>query len=80
MAKVNLNLKNPKSSKPTPVNLIVRWNKQRLVIYTRESIHPKYWQSDKTKKNYQRANKKLEGYPEFNRRLDNIVSASKKTT
>ncbi|MFW5895244.1 MAG: tyrosine-type recombinase/integrase [archaeon] len=76
MATVNLNLKNPKSSKPTPINLIVRWNKQRLVVYTRESIHPKYWQSDKTKKNYQRANKKLEGYPEFNRRLDNIVNTA----
>jgi len=76
MAKFNFNLKNTQAESATPINLIVRWNKKRLVIYTRESIHPKYWQFDKEKKNYQRATRKLEGYAEFNRRLDNIQNSA----
>jgi len=76
MAKVNLNLKNPKADKPTPIILIVRWSRKRSVIYTRESIHPKYWQNNKNKRKYQRAKSNFEGHAEFNRRLDNILNTA----
>lgn len=36
-------LKEPKSDKKTPINLIVRFNNERLVYSTGESIHPSNW-------------------------------------
>ncbi len=36
-------LKEPKSDKKTPVNLIVRFNNERLVYSTGETIHPNNW-------------------------------------
>jgi integrase len=76
MAKVNFNLKDPNAKKDTPILMIIRWCKKRLVIYTRESIHPKHWQSDKNKRNYQRAKNSLEGHAEFNRRLANMQNTA----
>jgi integrase len=41
--KVNFNLRNPQSEKPTPINLVVRWDGKRLVYPTGETIMPKDW-------------------------------------
>lgn len=80
MAEFNFYLKNPTSTRPTPIILFVSWDNKRLKLYINESIHPDYWQSsDKTKSDYQRATqpKKIKEHDELNFRLDNIMSVSK---
>ena len=73
MAKVNFNLKDPHAKKDTPILMIIRWSKKRLVIYTRESIEPRFWETNKNnRKRFQRAKAKMEGEAEFNRRLNNL--------
>lgn len=61
MANFNFNLKESKSLTPTPINLIVRYSKNKVVFYTRESILPTNWDKDT-----QRAKPGKE-LPEFNR-------------
>jgi hypothetical protein len=72
---LRFNLRNPKATKPTPVNLVIRYNNQKYTYPTSENILPTNWQGDKTKKKgYQRA-KQTPGFlewPEFNARLNNI--------
>lgn len=79
MARFNFNLRNPSSNFATSIHLIVRWSKNRVVINTKESIHPKFWEGDKSKSNFQRAktSKRFPEYPEFNTRLDNIIVTAK---
>lgn len=43
MAKFNFNLRNPQSQNTTPIQLIIRWNNNRLVRNTMISIHPQFW-------------------------------------
>lgn len=79
MATYNFYLKDKHSNKETPIFLYVRWDKNLLKFYIQESIKPKYWQTDKTTENYQRVirTKDFPEYPEFNTRLDDIISTVK---
>ena len=43
MAKINFNLRDLKSEKPTPVNMVIRWNNNTLVFPTGETITPIHW-------------------------------------
>ena len=43
MAKFNFNLRNPQSQSATPIQLVIRWNNNRLVRNTTISIHPQLW-------------------------------------
>lgn len=71
MAKFNFNLRNANSDKPTPVYLVVRWENQRLVVSTEETINPMFWNHTK-----QRATetKKFPEFPEFNTRLNQLLT------
>jgi integrase len=70
---LNFNLRKASSDGLTPINLVIRYNNQKLVYPTGEHICPKYWQDDKTKKNYQRVKpNSFNTYAELNARLDNI--------
>lgn len=80
MAKFNFNLKDPSFKGDTAIQLIVRWDNNRLKFATRLSINPKYWETDKEKKDsFQRAKpiKKFPTHSEFNARLDNIITIAK---
>ena len=55
MVNFNFNLKKKSSSTETPVNLIIRFNKQKLTYSTQEKINPRFWQDDRNKRRYQRA-------------------------
>jgi len=52
---------------------------KRLVYPTGETVNPKYWQTDKSKSDFQRATntKKIREYSELNSRLDNIEGTTK---
>ena len=67
MANFNFNLRKPTSENPTPIYLVIRWNKQRLVYSTNEKILPKYWN-----KNKQKASQSYTGYANFNYNLEQI--------
>jgi site-specific recombinase XerD len=71
---LNFNLRNPSSLTETPINLILRYNHQKLIYPTAEAILVRHWQNDKTKKGYQKAkqNGSFPEFPEFNARLGNI--------
>lgn len=76
--KVNFNLRDASATTPTPINLIVRYNNQKLVYPTGEHIVPKNWQSEKSKKGFQRAKPNSSNdYSELNTRLDNIEHTTK---
>ena len=74
MAKFNFNLREPDSIGETAIHLVIRWNNNRLVYPTKESINPKHWETTKGKRNFQRAKetKQFPTYPEFNARLNKI--------
>ncbi len=78
MAKITFVLREPEAKKETPIHLIVRMGKGwRLVFPTSERINPKFWESDRSRKNFQRAKEtsKFPIYPEFNLRLDSLKNA-----
>lgn len=71
MAKFNFNLREPNASSKTPIHLIVRWNNNRMVYPTVESIEPKHWEKEK-----QRVSSKFKQSPELNNRLKYIDTTS----
>ncbi len=71
MIKLNFNLRKPNSNTPTPVNLVCRWEGNRMVIPTHEVILAENWNSKKQQAN---ATKKFPTHPEFNARLDGLKS------
>lgn len=75
MVNVNFNLRNPKAKEETPINVVIRYANLRLVYPSRERINPAFWETDKDKRNFQRARetKKFSEYPEFNARLNGIA-------
>jgi len=79
MADFNFNLRKKSSKTETPVNLIIRFNKNKLTYSTLEKINPKFWQDDPTKRKYQRAieTKAFPEFPELNLRLDRIEALAK---
>lgn len=66
MIKLNFNLRNPNSEKPTPINLVCRWSGKRLVIPTGEVLLPQYWHKEKQRAS---STKKFPSHPELNQRL-----------
>lgn len=79
MAKYNFNLREATASTETPINFVIRWENNRLVYPTGETIHPKYWQFKRTKSDFQRATKTttVKENAELNSRLDSMVSTAK---
>lgn len=73
MAKVNVsfNLKKPSSPKETPIRCIIRYSGQRLVYYFGESIHPKFWDSQKQRPKNTRA---FPGYLDLTYKINNLES------
>jgi len=67
MARINLNLRNPRSREESPINIVVRWNGLRLVYPSGERIHPDQWSTST-----QTVKRNLTGHPEFNQRLEAI--------
>jgi site-specific recombinase XerD len=49
MAEINFNLRDPKSEKETPINVIVRYNNQKLVYSSGKRVLPQYWDSKNQK-------------------------------
>ena len=47
MAYFNFNLRNPGGVKPSPINFVVRYGKQRLVFPTGEKVQPDQWDADR---------------------------------
>lgn len=74
MIRVNFNLRDQsQQSKPSPININIRWNGQRLVIPSGERVEPRYWGKD------QRVGKGVMGYSDINLRLSNIKTALEKS-
>ncbi|MBV6405541.1 MAG: Tyrosine recombinase XerC [Flavobacteriales bacterium] len=69
MARINLNLRDPRSRDASPINVVVRWKGQRLVYPSGERIAPRHWSTST-----QRAKGSLTTAPEFNRNLTGIVA------
>jgi integrase len=69
MARINLNLRDPRSGDPSPINVVIRWDGQTLVYPSGERIHPRHWSTKA-----QRANRSLTGHPEMNRRLEAVMT------
>lgn len=66
MLNINFNLRDKNSDKETPINVVIRWNNQKLVYPSGDSIHPKYWDPTTQKA---LSTKKYREHPEFNLRL-----------
>ena len=79
MVNYNFNLKHPNSEDETPINLIIRWDKRRLMYSTFEKVLPKHFEVDKTKKNFQRIKSSFVEHTEFNLRLNHIEAVSRST-
>lgn len=69
MPRINFNLRNQKSRDLSPINMVIRWEGQRLVYPTGERIAPKHW-SVAT----QRAKTGVVTAPEFNRNLTALAN------
>lgn len=69
MFNINFNLRQPNSKKETPINAVVRFNKDRLVYPTGEKIHPKHWNSET-----QKVRKSKDGYSDYNNKLKDIAA------
>jgi hypothetical protein len=72
MAEIKLNLREPNSEKETPINLIIRFNNQKLVYSSGKRILPKYWEilQQKSKKSKDNPNAEL-----LNANLRSIVES-----
>ena len=68
MARINLNLRDSRTTSASPINVVIRWNGQRLVYPSGERIQPRHWSTST-----QRAKASLTTAPEFNRNLSHIV-------
>jgi integrase len=73
MVKINLNLRDSAAVGTTPVNVVIRWNRQRLVYPSGLSIIPKKWNYDK-----QEAKSSSSGSGEFNTNLSGKREGIKK--
>jgi len=81
MAKFSFNLRNASAKGQTPVNFIIRWGNRRLVYPSGETIAPRHWCHTPGQRNYQRAKetRAFPEHPEFNERLDNLLTTAKAT-
>jgi len=73
--KVNFNLRDQLTKdKDTAVHCVVRYNNQKVVISSVETIKPKFWDVDKQRA---KSTRQYVEYPEFNQRLDDIEAQVK---
>lgn len=84
MAKYNFNLRvscGASADTPVPVRLLIRWGGRTLTYSTRETIPPRYWNSNPGQRNFQRAKetRAFPEYPEFNERLGALMQTAKAT-
>lgn len=79
MPKFNFNLRDASAEVETPVNFVVRWGSRRLVYSSGEAIPPRHWCHAPGQRNHQRAKetKAFPEHPEFNERLDALLSRAK---
>jgi integrase len=49
MAEINFNLRDPKSERETPINVVVRYNNQKLVYSSGKRVLPKVWDAKNQK-------------------------------
>ncbi len=79
MPKFNFNLRSREIGKPSPLYLIARWNRRRLVYPTGEAIDPQFWCHASEQRNFQRAKetRAFPEHPEFNRRIDLLERTAK---
>jgi len=68
MSLINLNLRDTRRQKETPINIVVRWNGQRLVYPSAFRIEPRYWSTKS-----QSAKSGLPGHITFNLNLKDRV-------
>ena len=76
--KTNFNLRRKNCNGETLILLVIRYDNNKLQYSTKESIHPRYWETDKKKRNFQRAidSKSFPEHPEFNARLNFIEAVA----
>ncbi len=79
MPKFNFNLRSREAGKASPLYLIIRWKRRRLVYPANEVIDPQHWCSSSAQRNFQRAKetRAFPEYPEFNRRIDIVERTAK---
>lgn len=75
MLNINFNLKSVKQEEK-PIVMVVRWNNKRLSYAILDKIHPKFFETEKGKKFWQRVRSTYPGYSEFNARIDYIESTT----
>jgi len=73
MVRINFNLRDSAADSTTPVNVVIRWNGQRLVYPSGERIAPDSWSA-----NTQRAKKGVSGSGDFNLHLTNVQQGIEK--
>ncbi|MBK6368451.1 MAG: tyrosine-type recombinase/integrase [Flavobacteriales bacterium] len=84
MPKYKFNLRtdrNTRPDEPAVVRFIIRWGGNMLTYPTGETIAPRYWCNAPDQRNHQRAKetKAFPEHPEFNERLDALLSTAKAT-
>lgn len=84
MPKYTFNLRtdrNTRPDQPAVVRFIVRWGGHMLTYATGETIAPRHWCNNPGQRNFQRAKetKSFPEHPEFNERLDALLSTAKAT-
>ena len=86
MAKINFNLRDLRSEKPTPVNMVIRWDNNKLVFPTGQTITPIHWDYEEQRALESNVNpkeknlnsiknkkgKKYIGHPEFNESIKKL--------
>ncbi len=74
MANFNFNLKEASSKTETPIRLIIRWEKIKLIYSTKLKINPDYWNS---KSQRPRDTNDLPGREDLHNKLDKIEADAK---
>ncbi len=74
MVRINFNLRHHRSGELSPINIVIRWNGERIVYPSKERIDPRYWSTAT-----QGAKRTYTGNADFNINLTNITSDIEKT-
>jgi len=74
MVRINFNLRHQRSGEDSPINIVLRWNGERLVHPSGERIDPRYWSTKD-----QRAKRTYLNYSDFNISLSNLATEIEKS-
>lgn len=74
MVRINFNLRHHRSGEQSPINIVIRWNGERLIYPSRERIDPRHWSTTT-----QRAKRTHTGNADFNVSLTNITGDIQKS-